>query len=94
MNDQVILSCLLCLGGLAGHLMAKWGEHRELDPRCGLGTYVRSVAPAKTALAVISAATVVAALYGMEWLNPGAGLATGWAANSAMDNFKKRLIDQ
>lgn len=94
MNDQVILSCLLCLGGLLGHVMAKWGEHREADPHCTLVNYFHRVAPAKTMLAAISAVTVIGALYGMGWLNPGAGLATGWAANSAIKNFSQRVLDK
>ena len=94
MNDQVLLSCALCIGGLAGHIVAKWAEHREADPECGIIEYLSRVAPAKTVLAILGAITVLGALFGMDWLNPGAGLMTGWGANSAVDNFNKRLLEK
>ncbi len=93
MNDQIILSFVLCAIGWLGHVMTKFVEHRQdADPRCALTYYIRIVAPGQVALSLLMSLGAVLTLYGMGWLNPAAGLTTGLSANSIVDNIKKRAL--
>jgi hypothetical protein len=91
MNDQIVLSMILCVLGLLAHIASKWADYRKESAKVRLMTYLVDVAPARTALSVFSALAALGVLYGMEWLNPAAGALVGWTANSALDNINSKV---
>ena len=87
-------SLIAAVLGLLLHFSMKWAEARvTTTPPPGLFSYVGTV-PAKSLVAVLSAAAMFWVAHGMEWLNVGMGFTCGYMGNSLVDNVAKRFVPQ
>lgn len=93
--NELALNAVIAACGLALHVAMKWSEARLLADsvgkiKPGLRAYIADV-PAQTAIAVIAAVGSFAAVYAMDWLNPGMALACGYMGNSVAENLANRF---